>query len=205
MAEFYIISPEDFDLKTFQQQLDKLLKSDKIAAFQLRLKNKSIAETAKIAKKILPICHANAVPFIINDYVEIARDLAVDGIHLGGKDSEITKVRKEFGDDLIIGASCYNSRHKAMIAGEQGASYLAFGSFFQSSTKPNAEIADIENLKWACDFLNLPICAIGGIKQDNVKLFKNIPLDFICLISAVWQTKKDPADAFAEMYAAYMS
>lgn len=199
MAELYLISPEKFELNQFASSLDEVLKVGGVAAFQLRVKDCSITEVQKMTKRLLPICHEYGVPFIINDYVAILRDFAVDGIHLGEADSPVKAVRKEFGEDLIIGASCYNSKHLAMTAGESGASYVAFGAFYPTQTKITNQAADIEILKWCGSYINLSCCAIGGINHQNVSDFKGSNVDFICAISAIWQNPAGPVKAVSSL------
>lgn len=199
MAELYLISPEKFELSQFASSLDEVLKVGGVAAFQLRVKDCAVAEVQKMTKRLLPICHEYGVPFIINDYVEMLRDFAVDGIHLGESDSPIKAVRKEFGDDLIIGASCYNSKHLAMTAAEFGASYVAFGAFYPTQTKITNKSADLEILKWCASYINLSCCAIGGINHQNVSDFKGSNVDFICAISSVWQNPEGPVKAVSSL------
>jgi thiamine-phosphate pyrophosphorylase len=89
--------------------------------------------------------------------------------------------------NFVIGASCYDSKHLAMEAGEQGADYISFGAFFETQTKISRGKPTVEILNWASEILNLPIVAIGGINDKNcVELVKN-GADFLAVISYVWQ------------------
>ena len=200
MSKLYLISPPNIVIKDFSKELDIALNTQKIDSFQLRLKNLDIQEIEKITKALLPICHNYGVPFFINDFVEIARNVAVDGVHIGQKDGNIKKIKEEFGADLIIGASCGNSKDAAMRAGEAGAGYLSYGAFFPTQTKLNTEEADLELLAWTEKFINLPFCAIGGINHSNIQQIAKFNPDFICVVSAVWNYSGGVEKGVNELY-----
>lgn len=199
----YLISPPAFNLEEFTNSLDEVLSGGNVAAFQLRLKNLETKEIAQATKIILPLCHKYGVPFIINDHVQIAREFAVDGIHLGEDDAKIKEIRKEFGKEFIIGASCYDSKHLLMKNAEEGASYLALGSFFPSNTKDTSKRASYELLKWCANYIKIPCMAIGGINLENIEFFKDSNVDFICVISAIWQNPLGATQA-AKLFAEKM-
>ena len=83
----------------------------------------------------MPLCHRFNATFIINDRPDLALKIGADGVVLGEEDSSVVSARKILGNSSIIGASCYNSKHKAMIASEEGADYVAFGAFYDTQTK----------------------------------------------------------------------
>lgn len=118
------------------------------------------------AGALLPICRQYHVPLIINDDVALCQLLDADGVHLGGADGDITATRQLLGAHKIIGASCYNRLDLAEQAGAQGASYIAFGACFASSTKPHAPVASLDLFVQAKP-LGLPMVAIGGVTLAN--------------------------------------
>ena len=106
-----------------------------VALFQYRNKNNRNDKTIDLANELQSLCKQFNVPFIINDDVELAKQVSADGIHLGKNDQNITSTRDYLGS-IIIGLSCYNDFNRAIEAEQAGANYIAFGSFFPSQTKP---------------------------------------------------------------------
>ncbi|MEL7540614.1 MAG: thiamine phosphate synthase, partial [Pseudomonadota bacterium] len=123
--------------------------------------------------------------------------LEADGVHLGMDDMDIAEARDFVGPDMVIGATCKNSRHHAMIAGEAGADYVAFGAFYSTETKANTTTAEPETLTWCQMFLTLPCVAIGGITLDNAAPLISAGADFLAVSSGVWNHNDGPAAAVA--------
>jgi thiamine-phosphate pyrophosphorylase len=190
MAQIYLISPPQIELKDFSLKLEKALKTGLVPSFQLRLKNYSLAEIKKISQEIKKICDNNNCLFLLNDFYEIALEIGASGVHVGIDDKKISQIRQNSPKNFVIGASCYDSKHLAMEAGEQGADYISFGAFFATQTKISRGKPTVEILNWASEILNLPIVAIGGINDKNCgELIKN-GADFLAVISYVWQHPK---------------
>lgn len=187
MAQIYLISPPQIELKDFSLKLEKALKTGLVPSFQLRLKNYSSPEVKKISQEIKKICDNNNCLFLLNDFYEIALEVGASGVHVGIDDKKISQIRQNSPKNFVIGASCYDSKHLAMEAGEQGADYISFGAFFETQTKISRGKPTFEILNWASEILNLPIVAIGGINDKNCsELIKN-GADFLAVISYVWQ------------------
>lgn len=120
------------------------------------------------AKALCELCHHYRLPLIINDDIALMQRVSADGVHLGKEDANIAYARSLLGDQVIIGVSCYNQLSLAIQAVENGASYVAFGRFFPSSTKPHAVHASLDLLRQARHSLpHCPIVAIGGITPHN--------------------------------------
>ncbi len=124
---------------------------------------------------------------MLNDFYEIALEVDASGVHVGIDDKKISQIRQNSPKNFIIGASCYDSKHLAMDAGEQGADYISFGAFFETKTKISRGKPSVEILNWASEILNLPIVAIGGINDKNCGELINNGADFLAVISYVWQ------------------
>lgn len=199
MTKIYLISPPQIELKTFSQRLEKALKTALVPVFQLRLKNYSDLEIAKISRELKKICHENNCLFLLNDSHQIAVDVGADGVHLGVEDGSISLVRKKSPEKFLIGASCYDSRHLAMEAGEQGADYISFGAFFPSKTKKSRGNPSVEILEWASEILNLPTVAIGGITDQNCSSLVKAGADFLSVISYVWDHSQGEAEAIKKL------
>ena len=202
MTQIYLISPPKIILSEFVISLKNALSSNLVPVFQLRLKEYSQIDVAKIAKQIQKVCKDYNCQLILNDYPNIALDLELDGVHLGEHDVKIAEVRKQVPDHFTIGASCYNSKHRAMQAGEDGANYLAFGAFFPTTTKQIKYYADVELLQWATELLNLPIVAIGGITASNCANLVANKADFLAVISFVWQHALGVKEALNQLHLA---
>ncbi len=192
----YLISPQKIRGNKFYKELDGVLKTNKIKYFQLRLKKISTSKLLKISKKIKKIVKKNNVKFIINDKPFIAKLVGADGCHIGQKDINFISARKILGKNKIIGITCHNSKKLALKAKKNGANYVAFGSFFKSSTKKTAFKANLEILRWAKKKINMPTVAIGGINSSNyIKILSN-RADFIACSNYIWNNKKlDPISA----------
>ena len=186
----YLISPQKIRGAIFYNELDQVLKTNKVKYFQLRLKKISTLNLMKISKKIKKITRKNNVKFLINDKPSVARAAGADGCHIGQKDMNFMVSRKILGKNKIIGMTCHNSKQLALKAKRYGANYVAFGSFFKSSTKKSAFKANLEILRWAKKKINMPTIAIGGINSSNYKKILSNGADFIACSSYVWNNKK---------------
>ena len=189
----YLISPQKIRGTRFYNELDQVLKTNKVKYFQLRLKKISTLNLIKISKKIKKITRKNNVKFLINDKPSVARAAGADGCHIGQKDMNFMISRKILGKNKIIGMTCHNSKQLALKAKRYGANYVAFGSFFKSSTKKSAFKANLEILRWAKKKINMPIVAIGGINSSNYKKILSSGANFIACSNYIWNNKKlDP-------------
>jgi len=196
----YLISPNKIKKSNFYKSLNQILKTKKVAYFQLRLKKTSISNLIKISKKIKKITKKNNVKFLINDNPFVAKAIDSDGCHLGQKDMDFEISRKILGKKKIIGVTCHNSKNLALKAKRLGANYVAFGSFFKSQTKKTAFKANLEILRWAKKKINMPTVAIGGINSFNCKKILSNGADFIACSSYVWNNKKlDPLAAIKNL------
>ena len=192
----YLISPQKIRGARFYNELDQVLKTNKVKYFQLRLKKISTLNLIKISKKIKKITRKNNVKFLINDKPSVARIVGADGCHIGQKDMNLMSCRKILGKNKIIGVTCHNSKNLALKAKKVKANYIAFGSFFKSSTKKTPFRANLAILRWAKKKINMPTVAIGGINSSNYKKILSSGASFIACSSYIWNNKKlDPASA----------
>ena len=111
-------------------------------------------------------------------------------MHLGEEDSSVVSARKILGNSSIIGASCYNSKHKAMIASEEGADYVAFGAFYDTQTKIAKFKANIDLIEdWS--YISKVACvAIGGINANNCLDIVKAGADYIAVVGSIWNDKE---------------
>ena len=206
-CRLYLISPPEIELEPFKKQLKEALEGGDVGAFQLRLKDTADAEIFKAARALMPICKEHEVAFIINDRPDIAVEVAADGVHLGQEDLEqwpIARAREVLGPDGVIGVSCHDSSHMAMVAGEDGADYVAFGAFHPTKSKPKEKLEkygtpDVQMLEWWYRYTVLPCVAIGGMTPQNCEPMVEAGADFIAVLSYVWEHEKGPKEAVKEL------
>ncbi|MDD2112778.1 thiamine phosphate synthase [Pseudomonas asiatica] len=137
-----------------------------VCLLQYRDKSDDAARRLREAEGLMQLCERYGTQLIINDDAELAARLGV-GVHLGQTDGPLTPARALLGRQAIIGSTCHASLELAAEAASEGASYVAFGRFFNSVTKPGAPAANIELLEQARAQVKLPIAVIGGITLDN--------------------------------------
>ena len=136
---------------------------------------------------------------MINDDVNLAKKLDIDGCHLGQKDMKIIEARKIL-KKKIIGITCHNSISLAKTAIENKADYLAFGSFFPSKTKKTKFKANLNLLKKIKKITKIPIVAIGGINSDNYKKLLLNKANFLAISGYIWNNEKlKPAEAIKKL------
>ena len=171
---------------------------------QLREKQLDDKTFLQEAIEIQKLCKEYHVPFIVNDNVEIAKDMHADGIHVGQSDMEALDVRKALGNDVILGVSA-QTVEQAKKAEAHGADYLGVGAVFPTGSKDDAEDVSYETLKAICEAVSIPVIAIGGITQDNVKELAGSGIVGIAVISAIFaqqhitQATKDLKQATEQM------
>ncbi len=197
----YVITPPVItDIAAFVQQFEAAIAGGDIASLQVRLKTGAEIDahaTREVAQAVQPLCRANDIALIINDSPQLCRALQADGVHLGADDMDIKAARELVGPDVIIGATCKTSRHTAMMAGETGADYVAFGAFHPTQTKPGASPASPDVLTWCQMFLTLPCVAIGGITPENATPLIEAGADFLAVSNGIWTHADGPAAAVA--------
>ena len=168
---------------------------------QLRDKTHSDEFLLKYAIELKNLCHSYDAIFIVNERLELALKSDADGIHVGKEDLPVEEVKKHL-KNKIIGASCYGSIERAEVAQKQGASYVAFGSFFPSPTKPEAKVIKKEILKLAKERLKVPICAIGGITLERAGELVKLGADMIAIVSDIWKAEdiRKRAEAYSMLF-----
>lgn len=170
--------------ETLYSQVEKSLKGG--ATFiQLREKNLDEEHFLEEAKQLKKLCKKYNVPFVINDNVDIALSIDADGVHVGQSDMEAGNVREKLGPDKIIGVSA-QTVEQAILAEKRGADYLGVGAVFPTTSKDDAAEVNHETVKAICEAVKIPVIAIGGISQKNVRELSNLGLCGIAVISAIY-------------------
>jgi len=149
------------------------------------------------AAALVALCRSAGVPLIINDDVELTLQVGADGVHLGRHDGDPRKARTRLGPGAILGVSCYDDLELAVEAERAGASYVAFGSFFPSATKPGAVRPPLALLTRARQRLGLPLVAIGGITPENAGSLIAAGAHALAVVSGVFEASDIAAAAGA--------
>ena len=163
------------------------------ACLQYRSKHADAATRGREARALQALCAQAGTPLVVNDDVALASAVGAAGVHLGEDDADIAQSRARLGSAAIIGSSCYDDLERAETAARAGASYVAFGAFFPSPTKPRARRATLALLREAAP-LGLARVAIGGITPDNAAPLVAAGADLIAVISGVFEAP-DPVAA----------
>jgi len=153
------------------------------------------------ATALVQLCRARRVPLIIDHDIALAQAVGADGVHLGRDDDDPAAVRAVLGEHAIVGVSCYGSLPRAQAAARAGASYVSFGAFFPSPTKPLAARVPIDLLRQSAA-LGVPRVAIGGITPDNGASLVEAGAEYLAAISAVFAAAdvRTAAQRFADLY-----
>ncbi len=189
----YLITPDDADTARLMRRVEAVIGN----ATLLQYRNKAVDLALKREQlaALRPLCAAHGVPLIVNDDVTLAAEFDADGVHLGEHDGDPREARERLGAGAIVGVSCYDDLDRARAAAQAGASYVAFGAFFPSATKPNARRAHANLLRDSAGF-GLPRVAIGGITPDNAPALIDAGADLIAVVGGVFDAP-DPVAASA--------
>ncbi len=176
--------------KTEEEFLNTIEESIKggVSLVQLREKKLNHNEFLNIALKVKELLKKYNIPLIINDNVEIAKEIDADGVHVGQDDLEAKKVREIIGNDKIIGVSAHNIK-EAKKAENDGADYIGCGTIFKTYTKSDATVITKDELKNVVNSVNIPVVYIGGIKEDNIKELENTGINGVSVVSAIMESE----------------
>ena len=200
VSGLYAITPDE-------QNTAELLRKTRLAllggarVLQYRNKTADAALRLEQARALRELTHEFSVPLVINDDVVLAQQVGADGVHLGGKDGSVAVARAVLGKAKLIGVSCYNRVALGHEAVQQGADYVAFGSFFASTVKPDAVAASPDLLRQARREIGVPLVAIGGIAVGNAAQLLEAGADALAVISAVFSAAdiRDAARQFSNL------
>jgi thiamine-phosphate pyrophosphorylase len=197
----YALTPDGDDASALLDAVEAAITGGAVMV-QFRQKGLAPAIARSRAERLLAVCRGRGVPLVVNDDLELAAAIGADGVHLGREDPAVAEARRRLGPDAIVGASCYDSLALARAAAAAGASYLAFGSVFASSTKPQATRVSLDTIRAAAREFALPICAIGGITAGNAAPVIAAGAGLLAVISAVF-AEPDPRAAAARFRALF--
>lgn len=191
----YLLSPAHFDLALFAVQLEEALAASpmtsrgerRVGAFQLRMVDATDEQWRDAIRALKPICARYETPLLLNEHVELALEMDVDGVHINDGPTSVAEVRAAMGPYRIVGKACSASRDLAMKAGDAGADYVGFASFYQPETNAKGGAPRPDILLWWQEFFVLPCVAMGGIRPDNCRPLVRAGADFVLALNSVWQ------------------
>ena len=204
LAGLYALTPDLDDTAVLTAKVAAALAGG-ASAIQYRNKSAPDALRREQARALARLCAVRGALFIVNDDVDIAREVDADGVHIGEDDGGIARARATLAPDRLIGISCYNEWDRAQPAIDASADYVAFGSFFASATKPAAPRADPALLVRAAS-LPVPVVAIGGITSANATTLIDAGVAAVAVIGDVFAHDELPeieraAAAIAALFA----
>jgi len=180
IAGVYLVTDQDDNLV---ERVRTALRGG-VSVLQYRAKNKERAYCLSEAAQLKQICRDFGVAFIVNDDMQMAKELDADGIHLGQDDGDVADARALLGPEKIIGKSTHNLS-EALQAEEEGADYIGFGSMYPTTSKAVSHLPGTAGLSEIRDRIKLPIVAIGGITSSNACRVIDAGADALAVISSV--------------------
>jgi thiamine-phosphate pyrophosphorylase len=201
-CRLYIITPETFELHPFADALGRALDAGDVAAVQLRLKNAPDDAWKRAIDVLRPVCQSRRVEFLLNDRADLVAATGCNGAHVGQEDMPAREARRLMGPGRTLGVTCKSSHDLADRAVQDGATYVAFGAFYPSTSKQVLNLADPEVLRRWAPRSKVPSCAIGGITAVNLAPLVRAGANLLAILGGVWSHGDGPAAAVRAINAA---
>lgn len=197
--QLYLITPPEIDLETFPEQLARVLDSQDIACLRVALSTQNEDQLSRAAETLRELCYPREIALVISQHVLLAQRLGLDGVHLTDGARSVRKVRKDLGEDAIVGSFCGASRHDGMTAGESGADYISFGPV-RKTPLGDGTLAERALFEWWSQMIEVPVVAEGTLDLDATRALAPVT-DFFALGSEIWSSE-DPVATLASYVAA---
>ncbi len=194
-CRLYLVTPPALEPAAFAPLLAEALDAGDVGCVQLRLKEAEDDAVRRAVDALRPVAQDRDVAFLLNDRPDLAAETGCDGVHVGQSDTPYRQARRIVGDGAIVGVTCHDSRHLAMVAAEDGADYVAFGAFFPTTTKPSEFRPTPDLIQWWAELMEVPCVAIGGITPENCAPLVQAGADFLAVVTAVWNHPDGPGAA----------
>lgn len=198
--QIYLITPSDFDLSDFPDRLAACLDAVPVACVRLALASRDEDRIARAADALREVTHARDVALVIESHLLMVGRLGLDGVHLTDAARSIRKVRKELGEDAIVGAFCGTSRHDGMTAAELGADYVAFGPVGATPLGDGSR-AESELFEWWSQMIEVPVVAEGALDAGLIRALAP-HTDFFGLGDEIWRSGPGAAETLRALRAA---
>ena len=199
LPQIYLITPPEFELSTLSEQMGACLDATEVACVRLSMATRDEDRISRAADALRELTHARDIALVIDDHVAMVERLGLDGVHLTDGVRSVGKVRKDLGEDAIVGTTCGNSRHDGMNAGEMGADYISFAPV-GDTVLGHGERAELELFRWWSMMIEVPCVAEGALTLDLVRTLTP-HTDFFGFSDEIWKAE-NPAQALKEFRAA---
>ena len=189
LPQIYLVTPSVIDLDFYPDQLAQVLDTVEIACLRLGLASSDEDHISRSADALRDIAHARDIMLVIERHALLVERLGLDGVHLMDGGRNLRQLRKDLGEDAILGAYCKTSRHDGLTAGEAGADYVSFGPVAASALGDGVQV-DPELLSWWSEMIEVPVVAEGGLTADTIRSLSS-KVDFFAIGAEIW-TQDDP-------------
>lgn len=187
LPQIYLVTPSIINLQTYPEQLAQILDKVDIACLRLGLASTDEDEIARTADALRDVAHTRDIMLVIERHALMVDRLGLDGVHLMDGGHNLRQLRKDMGNEVILGAFCNTSRHQGIGAGEAGADYVSFGPV-AASTLGDGNQVDPELLSWWSEMIEVPVVAEGGLTQDVIRNLSD-RVDFFAIGPEIWSTE----------------
>jgi len=185
MFDLYVVTDKSLSKGRSNPEIARMALEGGADVIQLRMKGATREEMLADAIEIRNIAKEHNAFFIVNDDVSVAKESEADGVHLGQCDMPVSEAREILGGLAIIGVSV-TSLEEALKAQEDGADYVGVGAVFSTSTKKDAtQGLGLDVLYRISEGVDIPVIAIGGINQGNIRDVIKAGADGVAVVSAV--------------------
>lgn len=199
LPQIYLITPPEFELSQYPDQLASVLDAHDVACVRMALTTRDEARLSKSADALREVCHARDVAIVIDSHILLVEKLGLDGVHLPDGSRNVRKTRKELGDDAIVGSNCAASRHDGLNAAEGGADYVCFGPC-RDTGLGDGTLAEPDLFQWWSEMIEVPCVAEGGLDAATIRALAPIS-DFFAVGAEVWDAE-NPTEALKELHGA---
>ena len=185
--QIYLVTPREFDLSSFPDQLSRVLDTADIACLRLSMVTNDEDRISRAADLLREIAHGRDIPLILDTHFRLVEKLGLDGVHLTDGARSVRDVRKELtAEDAVVGSFCGTSRHDGMNAGEIGADYISFGPVSETALG-DGRIAEPELFAWWSEMIELPVVAEGQLTLETVEALAPVT-DFFAIGAEIWDS-----------------
>lgn len=195
-AQIYLISPPEFELSQFPDQLARVLDSEEIACVRLAMASHDEDRISRAADALRDVCQSRDVAIVIDSHIQLVERLGLDGVHLLDSARTVRHARKELGADAIIGAFCGASNHDGMSAAESGSDYVSFGPVGMT-TLGDGTRAEADLFQWWSEMIEVPVVAEGALSFENIEVLAPM-VDFFGIGNEIW-SNENPLEALKAM------
>ncbi len=197
--QIYLITPSDFDLSGFPDRLAACLDAVPVGCVRLALASRDEDRIGRAADALREVTHARDVALVIESHVLLVGRLGLDGVHLTDAARSVRKVRKDLGEDAIVGTFCGTSRHDGMTAAELGADYVCFGPVGATPLGDGSR-AEQELFAWWSQMIEVPVVAEGALDPALIRALAP-HTDFFGIGDEIWRGD-DPVEDLRALAAA---